>query len=123
MLVPHMLAQITAISAAVSTPGTLIRLLLRMNPLMRIVLRLRRRRVVAEPTLVLSLTCVRGLVILELLLRAERSAARFGCRGVDVRADVGMVLAMSARDVPVEFAAVLESCVAAFPAANECLGA
>ena len=72
-----MLAQVTAISTSVSAPRTLIRFLFRVDSLMRVMLRLRRGRVIAEATLVLSLSCVRRLMILQLLLCAECATARF----------------------------------------------
>lgn len=40
-----------------------------------------------------------------------------------MRADVCVILAVCTRDVSVEFAAVLEGGVAAFPATDECLWA
>jgi hypothetical protein len=96
MLVPHMFAQIAAIATPMSTPGTLVRLLFGMYPLMRIMLCFCRRSMIAVSAFVLPLSRVSGLVILELLLSTECPATRFRCSWIDVSADVRMVFTVRA---------------------------
>ena len=86
-------------------------------------LRLRCASVLAKATLVLALARVRRLMILQLLFCAKRAAARFICRRVSVLADVCVVFAMRTGDVSIELASVLERSAAAFPVADEFLGA
>jgi hypothetical protein len=118
-----MFTQITAIATPMPAPTTNIRFLLCMDPLMRIMLRLRRARMLAEPALVLALASMRSLVVLQLLLGAEGATAGNGCASVDVRAGIGVVAGMSSGDVPIEFSAVFERRVAGDPVAGEGLGA
>lgn len=84
MAVSDVLAQITTISTPMSTSGerTQIWFLLRMNPLVSIMLRLRGTRVITKATLVLSLPRVSRLVILELLFGAESTCAFLACCGI-----------------------------------------
>jgi hypothetical protein len=117
------LTQITAITTSVPTPGALIWFLLGMNPLVRVMLRLRRRSVVAVSAFVLPLSRMRGLVVLQLLLGAESPSTRLGRGRIDMCADVCVVLAVCAGYVPVELAAMLEGGITTLPTTHECLGA
>jgi hypothetical protein len=122
MFNPHMLTQIAAVTAAMSTPRTMVRFLLRVNPFMRLVLCYRRRCVIAEATFVTPLPSVGRLMVLELFLCAKCLATWPKCSWILVRAVVRVVLAVYTRNVPVELAAVLEGCVTIGPAADECMG-